>query len=67
MEYKLPVNDIMNLTHNILLIHLPALRSLDLGLNYYWMEWPIIVHVPLTYLRIALTSMDDLVRIMSTS
>ncbi|CAF1278593.1 unnamed protein product [Rotaria sordida] len=31
------------------------------------MGWPITVHVPLTYLRAALTSMDYLVRIMSTS
>ncbi|CAF2504455.1 unnamed protein product [Rotaria sp. Silwood2] len=67
MEYKYPVSDIMMLAHNIILIHLPALRTLDFGFTYYWITWPITVCVPLTYLRVALTSMGDLVRIMSTS
>ena len=66
MTYIQSVNDLRSLAHNILLIHLPALRSLDFGLSDYWMEWPITVHTPLAYLRLALMTMDDLVRIMST-
>ncbi|CAF5111626.1 unnamed protein product [Rotaria sp. Silwood1] len=66
IDFTHPLGDLEKLMHNILLIHFPALRSLDFGLNCYWMNWPITVHVPLTYLRLLLPSMDDLVRIMST-
>ncbi|CAF0950292.1 unnamed protein product [Rotaria sp. Silwood1] len=31
------------------------------------MGWPITIYVPLTYLRLALTFMDDLIRIISTT
>lgn len=55
------------LINNVLLIHLPALRSLDLGMNYYGTRWPITTAVaPLTYLRLSLLNMDILLRLMST-
>ncbi len=39
------------LIDSILLIHLPALRSLDLGMENYGTSWPITTAiVPLTYL-----------------
>ncbi len=67
IKFKYPIGCIMKLTHNILLVHLSGLRSLDLGMDYYWIDWPITtVLVPLTYLRVALSHVDSLVRIMST-
>jgi hypothetical protein len=45
---------------------LPALLSLDFGVHYYWLEWPVTVHAPFTYLRLALMSINDLICIMST-
>jgi hypothetical protein len=49
------------------LVHLPALRSLDLGMNYYGTRWPITTAIAsLTYLRISLPSIDILVHLMST-
>ena len=55
------------LTNNVLLIHLPALRSLDLGMDYYGTSWSISnAIVPLTYLRVYLGSMDTLLHLMST-
>jgi hypothetical protein len=57
----------VTLINNILLIHLPALRSLDLGMNYYGTSWPITTAVaPLTYLRLPLLNMDILLRLIST-
>jgi hypothetical protein len=55
------------LLDNILLIHLPALRSLDLGIQYHGTRWNITTAVvPLTYLRLSLPSMDILIRLIST-
>jgi hypothetical protein len=55
------------LINNILFIHLPALRSLNLDMEYYTTSWPITtVIVPLTYLRLSLPNMDGLVRLLST-
>jgi hypothetical protein len=57
----------MVLMKNILFIHLPALRSLDLGMLYYGTCWPITTAIiPLTYLRLSIPNMDVLVRLMST-
>jgi hypothetical protein len=56
------------LIKNILLTNLPVLRSLDLGMNYHVTDWPITTAVvPLTYLRVALPSMDILIHLISTS
>ena len=55
------------LMKNLLRIHLPALRSFDLGINYYGTSWPFLTEVvPLTYLRVGVPSIDALVRLMST-
>lgn len=57
------------LVKNILLEHLPRLRSLDLGFNtgQFILDWTIDpVQIPLTYLRITLHRWDDLLRIMAT-
>jgi hypothetical protein len=53
--------------NNILLKHLLALRSLDLGMEYHRTAWPdTTTIVPLTYLRLSLPSMDSLIRLLST-
>ncbi|CAF4951536.1 unnamed protein product [Rotaria sp. Silwood1] len=58
---------IATLIKNILFIRLPALKSLDLGMNNYGTCWPITTAVvPLTYLRIDLPCLDTLVRLIST-
>ncbi|CAF4614776.1 unnamed protein product, partial [Rotaria sp. Silwood2] len=58
---------IATLIENILFIRLPALRSLDLGMNNYGTCWPITTAVvPLTYLRIDLPRMDTLISLIST-
>ncbi len=57
----------MSLINNVLLIRLPALRSLDLGIEYYGTSWPITTAiVPLTYLRLFLPRMNSLLRLLST-
>ncbi|CAF3056610.1 unnamed protein product [Rotaria sp. Silwood2] len=62
-----PLGDMVTLINNVLLIHLPALRSLNLGMNYYMTSWPITTAVaPLIYLRLSLSNMDDLLRLIST-
>ncbi|CAF3957340.1 unnamed protein product [Rotaria sordida] len=67
MKFEHPTGDMTPLIKNILLIHLPALRSLDLGMEYYNTRWPITTKiVPLTYIRICLPSTDILVHLMST-
>lgn len=56
----------MGLLNNIILIYLPALRSLDIGMNYYGTRWPITTTiVPLTYLRVYLPCMNTCIRLMS--
>lgn len=63
-----PIGNIVDLIHNIFCAHLPALRSLDLGMNYYETPWRVTTTtVPLTYLRLSLRNMDSLVRLLSTS
>jgi hypothetical protein len=57
------------LVENILLQHLPRLRSLDLGFNtgQFIMDWRIApVKVPLTHLRITVHERVELLRIMAT-
>ncbi|CAF3307550.1 unnamed protein product [Rotaria sp. Silwood2] len=67
IDFEYPKGCIMKLVNNIILVHLPELRSFDLGMDYYYIDWPInTVHVPLTYLRIALSDISSLIRIMST-
>ncbi len=47
---------------------MPALRSLDLGMDYYGTCYPITTTiVPLTYLRLRLAGIDILLRLMTTS
>ncbi|CAF3239946.1 unnamed protein product [Rotaria sp. Silwood2] len=67
IKFNYPTGDMVMLLNNILLIHLSALRSLDLGMKYYRTCWPITTAVvPLTYLRLSLLNMDILIRLMST-
>ena len=55
------------LIDNVLLIHLPELRSLDLGMDYYGTSWSMATAVvPLTYLRVTLPGMGVLFRLIST-
>ncbi|CAF4056777.1 unnamed protein product, partial [Rotaria sordida] len=62
------IGAIGQLIATILLTRLPALRSLDLGMNYYGTNWPINTAVtPLTYLRLDLPCMDTLLRLISTT
>ena len=57
----------VKLINHILLIYLPALRSLDLGMEYHGTNWPLTTAIiPLTYLRLILPNMDSLVRLLST-
>ncbi|CAF4405730.1 unnamed protein product, partial [Rotaria sp. Silwood2] len=66
-KFEYPIGDIEALIENFILIHLPALRSLDLGMNYYGTRWFFTTAiVSLTYLRIVVSTMDMLVRLMST-
>lgn len=56
-----------SLTKNIILKHLPALRSLDFGIKHYEVGWPRITTViPLTYLRLELLCISTLIRLIST-
>ncbi|CAF4136264.1 unnamed protein product [Rotaria magnacalcarata] len=58
---------IATLIEEILFTRLPALQSLDLGMNNYGTCWPFTTTVvPLTYLRIDLPCIDTLVRFIST-
>lgn len=67
MKLAYPIGDMVMLINNILFVHLPALRSLDLGVGYYGTYWPFTTAiVPLTYLRLHLPSMQSLVKLMST-
>ncbi|CAF3363864.1 unnamed protein product [Rotaria sp. Silwood2] len=66
-KFEYPLGDMVTLIDNIILFHLPALRSLDLGMDYYGTCWSITTAiVPLTYLRLTLPCMDTLVLLMST-
>ncbi|CAF1293778.1 unnamed protein product [Rotaria magnacalcarata] len=68
-KYLYPLGRITLLVQNILLRHLPALRSLDLGTNNYnrMLFWRITsISVPLTYIRIVLNTVNDLLHLMST-
>ncbi|CAF3412823.1 unnamed protein product [Rotaria socialis] len=58
-KYLYPLGHITPLVQNILLLHLSALRSLDLGTNNYnrMLFWRITsISVPLTYIRIVLNT-----------
>lgn len=67
-EELYPIGDMNDLLKRIVLVHLPALRSLDLGVNYnYGTTWPFIsTTVPLTYIRLYLPNINNLVKLMST-
>ena len=67
MEQHYPIGSIKNLIENVVLDRLPALRSLDGGMNYFGTCWPF-THaiVPLTYIRLYLPNINTLVRLMST-
>ncbi|CAF3801511.1 unnamed protein product [Rotaria sp. Silwood1] len=66
-KFEYPIGDIEALIENFIFIHLPALRSLDVGMNYYGTRWFFTTAiVSLTYLRIVVSTMDMLVRLMST-
>ena len=67
MARRYPVGDIVPIMKNVLLVRLPALRSLDLGVNYHRTGWPITTAiVPLTYIRLHLGNLETLVELMST-
>ncbi|CAF4986197.1 unnamed protein product [Rotaria sp. Silwood1] len=67
-KFEYPIGDIEALIENFIFIHLPALRSLDVGMNYYGTRWFFTTAiVSLTYLRIVVSTMDMLVRLMSTT
>ncbi|CAF4201985.1 unnamed protein product [Rotaria sp. Silwood2] len=67
IKFRYPLGDMVQLINNILLFQLPALRSLDLGMEYYGTRWPITTAiVPLTYLRLGLPTIDILVHLIST-
>ncbi|CAF4631235.1 unnamed protein product, partial [Rotaria sp. Silwood2] len=68
IKFIYTIADIAKLIKNIFFIRLPALRSLDLGMNYYGTCWPITTAVvPLTYLRLDFPCMDTLLRLISTT
>ncbi len=68
IKFKYPLGDVSKLIRNFALVHLPALRALDLGMNYHRTGWPIIsTTVPLTYLRLCLSGIDILLRLMTTT
>ena len=55
------------LLNNIIVIHLPELRCLDMGMDYSYIRWKSTATiVPLTYLRLHLLSLDTLISVMST-
>lgn len=67
IERSYPIGDMKDLIDNVVLGRLPALRSLDGGMNYFQTCWPF-THaiVPLTYIRLYLPNINSLVRLMST-
>ena len=68
MKHHYPLCDMETFIKNILLIQLPALRHLDLGMNYRGGDWPSITAVvPLIYMRLVLQNIEILVKLMSTS
>ena len=68
MEEHYPRGEMMLLINEVLLIQLPALRSLDLGVKYHETGWPFTgAIVPLTYIRVSLPNVGILVKLMSTS
>jgi hypothetical protein len=68
IKFYYTIGAIAQLIATILFTRLPALRSLDLGMNYYGTNWPINTAVtPLTYLRLDLPCMDTLLRLISTT
>lgn len=63
-----PKGEVMLLINDVLLVQLPALRSLDLDVNFYRTAWPFTSAIaPLAYIRISLWNMRTLVKLMSTS
>ncbi|CAF1004755.1 unnamed protein product [Rotaria magnacalcarata] len=67
MTFDYPPGDMVVLINNVLRIQLPALQSLDLGMNYYGTTWPITTAVaPLTYVRLSLSNMDNALCLIST-
>ena len=50
MKRYYPLGNIDDLIKNVLLIHLPALRCLDLGMNYRGDGWPSTIVISSTYL-----------------
>jgi hypothetical protein len=62
-------HDLRPVVQNIVLRYLPALRSLDLGFDssHFIMKWNTIpIRAPLTYLRVTLLCVKDLLAIMTT-
>ena len=67
MKRRYPVGDMVLIMNDILLVQLPALRCLDLGVNYHRTGWPFTTMiVPLTYIRLHLQDTETLVELMST-
>ncbi|CAF2944820.1 unnamed protein product [Rotaria sp. Silwood2] len=68
LKFDYPRGTMLTLINNFLFIHLPSLRSLDLGMDYYITRWPMTGRiVPLNYLRLSLPNINVLIRLMSTS
>jgi hypothetical protein len=68
-KFHYTVHHLYPVVKNILLRHLPALRSLDLGFHssHFILVWNIAyVQAPLTYLRITLLNVSTLLDIMAT-
>lgn len=68
LKQSYPIGSLVDLTKKIIFIHFPALRSLDLGMNYYGTpSWSFTnVIVPRTYIRLYLPNVISLVKLMST-
>ena len=73
MEYRqnvfITTHSLRPLVQNILLHYLPNLRTLDLGFDssHFIMDWDTTpVRAPLTYLRVTLHCIEDLLAIMAT-
>lgn len=67
MKLDHPMTSLTALLNRIILVHLPELRSLDMGMDYSCICWDITTAtVPLTYLRLDLLCLDTLICVMST-
>ncbi|CAF3473121.1 unnamed protein product [Rotaria sp. Silwood2] len=70
LDFEYPMYKFSTLVTDVLLRQLPVLRLLDLGTNalvYSLRNWHVTsVSISLTYLRISLDSLNDVLRILST-